>query len=308
MAKQLNINVTKGIAGRRPTANPKGIVIHNDAGSLTAEDYAYKFLPNHNLEAGFAHYYGDRNSVVRVEDTYNMAWHTASREGNTWYVGYEVCQSMSASDVDFLANEQAVFKQAAEDLMYWGLPANRDTVKLHREFVPTACPHRSWALHGATVNSVKGYFIQEIKKYMNGEVSDVIERDTITVKYVPNYGVLSFNKAGASYKDSNLTFKHDTRWKTAGIEVINGRAMYQVATDMYVPKEYTDQAGLVTINSIKGITSVNDKGNVNGDSYKDLTQWKTNDNGVKKIKGKLYFPIAPDINIDSFYTIGGGNK
>lgn len=114
------------------------------------------------------HYYGDRYTMARTEDTYNMAWHTANPEGNTWYIGYEVCESMSASDKDFLANEEAVFKQAAEDLKFYGLPANRNTVRLHKEFSPTSCPHRSWALHGQSVNSVKDYFISRIQAYMNG--------------------------------------------------------------------------------------------------------------------------------------------
>ena len=118
------------------------------------------------------HYYGDRNTMARTEETYNMAWHTGNGEGNTWYIGYEVCQSMSASDKDFLANEQAIFKQVAEDLKFYGLPANRNTVRLHREFSSTSCPHRSWALHGQSVNSVKDYFIAQIQSYMNGKKPD----------------------------------------------------------------------------------------------------------------------------------------
>ncbi|HBI2020805.1 TPA: N-acetylmuramoyl-L-alanine amidase, partial [Enterococcus faecalis] len=93
---------------------------------------------------GFAHYYIDRNTIARVEDTFNAAWHTANSDGNLNYVGYEVCQSMGASDADFLANEQMTFKQVAEDMKFWGMQPNRDTVRLHKEFVPTACPHRSW--------------------------------------------------------------------------------------------------------------------------------------------------------------------
>lgn len=313
MVKQLNVNVTGGVAGRRPTSNPKGIVIHNDAGTLSAEQYVYSFLPNHNLEAGFAHYYCDRNTIARVEDTYNMAWHTASSEGNTWYVGYEVVQSMSVTDKEFLANEQATFKQAAEDLQFWGLPANRDTVRLHREFVPTECPHRSWKLHGQSVNAVKDYFIQQIKLYMNDSATpaDSLERDEIEINYVPNYGVLAFNKSGQTYKGSNLVFKHGTRWKSAGIKLINKRPMYQVSTDMYVPKEFTNQAGLVEINAIAGIDAVNSKGVKQAGSYKtfkDRTKWATIDNSAKVIKGRLYFQVSTDQWIDAFYMIAGGNK
>ena len=53
------------------------------------------------------------------------------------------------------ANEQMTFKQVAEDMKFWGMQPNRDTVRLHKEFVPTACPHRSWELHGKETNAVK---------------------------------------------------------------------------------------------------------------------------------------------------------
>ena len=165
MAQVINQSVCGGIAGRRPNATPKGVVIHNDAGSIyaTAAQYvnALAVMSPTQLANGFAHYYIDRNTIARVEDTFNAAWHTANPEGNLNYVGYEVCQSMGASDADFLANEQMTFKQVAEDMKFWGMYPNRDTVRLHKEFVPTA-----WELHGKETNAVKDYFISQIKKYM----------------------------------------------------------------------------------------------------------------------------------------------
>ncbi|WP_413491435.1 SH3 domain-containing protein [Brochothrix thermosphacta] len=169
MVKVINKSVCRGVAGKR-VGNVKGVVIHNDAGAVgaTAESYVKRLesMTNKQLENGFAHYYIDRNTVARVEDTYNKAWHTANQDGNAYYIGYEVCQSLCESDKDFLANEQATFKQVAEDLQFYGLKASRDTVRLHREFVATACPHRSWDLHGKSINSVKDYFIAQINKYM----------------------------------------------------------------------------------------------------------------------------------------------
>ncbi len=185
MVKVINKSVCRGVAGKR-AGNVKGVVIHNDAGSMSAEQYV-NWLANktvQGLEAGFAHYYIDRNTIARTEDTFNGAWHTANYDGNMNYIGYEVCQSMSASDKDFLANEQMVFKQAAEDLKYYKLPVNRNTVRLHREFVPTSCPHRSWELHGKSVNAVKDYFISQIKKYYNGTATTPEPTPTPTSKTV----------------------------------------------------------------------------------------------------------------------------
>ena len=147
-----------------------GAVIHNDYGSMTPKQYV-AWLKTRNLELGIAHYYGNRNQMARVVDTNKVAWHTASEEGNGHYIGYEVCESLSASDADFLANEEAVFKQVAEDFKFYGIAPNRNTVRLHKEFTSTSCPHRSWELHGRELDAVKDYFISRIKSYMQSVVA-----------------------------------------------------------------------------------------------------------------------------------------
>ncbi len=175
------INKTINYKMANRSGNLKGVVIHNTAGSATAkQDYTnLQSTSVARYEAGIAHYYIDRNTVWRAIDTFSVAWHTANQDGNNSYIGYEVNESLNASDKNFLANEQATFKKAAADLLYYGLPVNRSTVRLHCEFVPTACPHRSMTIHtgwnpvtkGAApsniVNQLKDYFIKEITKYYN---------------------------------------------------------------------------------------------------------------------------------------------
>ena len=152
----------------------RGVVIHNDAGSMTPEQYIV-WLKGRNLELGIAHYYINRNTIARVVDTNKQAWHTASATGNGYFIGYEVVQQFSASDADFRANEDMVFRQCAEDLHHYGLTANRDTVRIHKEFSSTSCPLRSLQLHGGTTNSVKDYFIARIAYFMKlGKTVDEI--------------------------------------------------------------------------------------------------------------------------------------
>lgn len=159
------VNFYSGVAGNRGGL-PRGVVIHNDAGSQNANANFYRnWLPTHPAENGFAHVYIGSDGKYQAESFDNMAWHTANATGNAYYVGWEVCQSMG-DEATFLANEQAVFKDVASYMKSIGMKPNRNTVMLHREFFPTACPHRSWDLHGQSVNAVKDYFIQEISKYM----------------------------------------------------------------------------------------------------------------------------------------------
>ena len=80
---------------------------------------------------------------------------------------------MKVSDEDFLANEDMTLMQATEDLIYYGLPINKQMVRLHHEFSPTSCPHRSLVLHGGTTDSVKTYFVERMNYFATlGETVD----------------------------------------------------------------------------------------------------------------------------------------
>lgn len=226
------INQTINYKMPNRSGDVKGVVIHNTASSSTAkQDYNnLKNASQARYEAGIAHYYIDRNTVWRAIDTYSVGWHVANAYGNNAFIGYEVNESMSASNKDFMANEQATFKKAAADLLYYGLPVNRDTVMLHCQFVPTACPHRSMAIHtgfdpikqgaapASIVNQLKDYFIQEIKKYYNNPAlkagapasNDVPDRNTIPTEQDKNdFNKESGNKVGNGWRKN----KHNILWK-----------------------------------------------------------------------------------------------
>ncbi len=161
---------------------PKGIVIHNDASSLTAEQWRNALVnaPLSTLERGIAHSYISNGYVYQALPESRVAWHTANNDGNKNYYGIEVCQSMRATDKQFLENEQQAFQEAARMLKKWKLPVNRDTVRIHSEFSATQCPHRSLALHcnytssyrapQDVVNKIKDYFINQIKSYYDGKI------------------------------------------------------------------------------------------------------------------------------------------
>ena len=160
MVKKIN----ESLMNVGPLVSIDGVVIHNDAGSGTPEWYV-NWLRTRNKNLGIAHYYITKDTIARVIDTNLIGYHTGEWNSNQRYIGYEVCQSMSASNADFLANEDRTLMQATEDLLFYGLPINGNTVRLHHEFVPTSCPHRSMALHGNTTASVKAYFTQRMQYF-----------------------------------------------------------------------------------------------------------------------------------------------
>ena len=160
MVKKIN----ESLMNVGPLVSIDGVVIHNDAGSGTPEWYV-NWLRSRNKNLGIAHYYITKDTIARVIDTNLIGYHTGEWNSNQRYIGYEVCQSMSASNKDFLANEDMTLMQATEDLLFYGLSINGNTVRLHHEFVRTSCPPKSMELHGGTTASVKAYFIQRMQYF-----------------------------------------------------------------------------------------------------------------------------------------------
>ena len=140
------------------------VVIHNDAGRMNPKQYV-DWLRERDKSLGIAHYYCNRKMIAQVLNTSDIGYHTGDWWSNCRSIGYEVCESLKVSDEDFLANEDVALAQATEDLLFYGLPINSDTVRLHHEFVPTTCPHRSMELHGGTTESVKAYFVQRMQYF-----------------------------------------------------------------------------------------------------------------------------------------------
>ena len=170
MVEIINHTIFNGISGSRPTERPKYYVLHNDAGSKSAKAYIewlQSRYDNGQAELGFAHYYITRDAIVRVEDTYNGSWSAANYDANMNSLSYEVCQQLSASDAEFIENENMVLRQMAEDMTYYGDTPNYSNIKFHNEFSSTSCPARSLELHGGYNNSLRDYVIAKIKHYQS---------------------------------------------------------------------------------------------------------------------------------------------
>ena len=160
------MSICKGIAGVRGR-NPKGIFIHNDAGSQNANAAFYRnWLQSHDLGNGFAHYYVAADGILQAEDDGNCAWHCAQDNGNTNYLSIEVCQSMGDLD-NFKTNEEKALTLAAQKCKQYGITPSSSTIRLHQEVYATACPHRSVEIHGGR-DATKAYFVQRIKEIMGG--------------------------------------------------------------------------------------------------------------------------------------------
>ena len=252
----------------------KGVVIHNDAGSAGATAFWYvDWLAPRDKELGIAHYYIDRYTIFRAVDTYKIAYHTGDgvtrTSGNGNYIGYEVCQSKGVSDADFIANENMALMQVAEDMLFYKLPVNRDTVRLHREFIRTDCPHRSWDLHGKSMNAVKDYFIAKIKHYqsLGNTVDEMIDKENGTVvkqtptpkptatpkptpKPTATASVREYTEYGTFTATENIYFRNEPN--------LNGKTqgMYYVGESVNYDRVRIDVNGFVWISWISASTGI----------------------------------------------------
>lgn len=185
---------------------PKGVVIHNTADNMGPEQ-RIAMLENHNLEAGFAHYYIDGGKVQQVMGENYIAWHTANQIGNIEYIGIEVGNS-TGDEATFLHNEDLAFDLAKAILDRYNLPVNQDTVRLHKQFVATACPHRSTELHGVDPLRVQSYFIERVSGVKQPEVTPGQPSNTepagpkSDVAYMRDYGYIIWNGKQFDVDDS----------------------------------------------------------------------------------------------------------
>ena len=172
--KNVDIYTAKQYPDLWTGGNPKGAIIHNDAGRMSATDYvpwlkSARTPGTSKAELGFANYYIDRNSIVRVATTTIGGYAAANPYYNKNFLHYEVCQQLGANDADWLANERATFMQVAEDFHYYGLKPSKDTIALHHDVSlrGTSCPQRSMKTHGGNYPAVRQYFINQVAYYMS---------------------------------------------------------------------------------------------------------------------------------------------
>ena len=160
------MSIFKGIAGKR-AGEPVGVCFHNDAGSASANAGFYEgWLPNHNPESGFAHAYVAEDGILMAEDLTNKAWHCGNGYGNDNFLSVEICQSMGDEAI-FRENERKALDLVADWFCLYGWTPDKNTVRIHKQFASTSCPHRSCEIHG----DAQEYFINELKKRLSRSIN-----------------------------------------------------------------------------------------------------------------------------------------
>lgn len=247
----------------------KGVVIHNDGGYMRASEY-HDWLKNKStkqLEKGVAHYYVDYSEIWQFIENHRIGWHTASTFGNLNYIGIEVCESFG-DEAHFLKNEYRALELAEYILSMYDLEINEETVKLHREFSSTDCPHRSVEIH----KDAKRYFIETMKKIRakrlkKGEVLDDMQKLNER-KLVLNEG----------YSVDSLPWDYNAHKKLGAVDEHIGQVVTcQYEHDGYYYSQFL--GGWVDVRAFKDVETVHEEITIKNKGYSvDSLPWTMRDN------------------------------
>lgn len=102
-----------------------------------------------------------------------------------------------------------------------------------------------WKSSAIKVIAGEPYFTIGTNTYLKQSTTTM--KGLLTINYLNDYGVLAYNSKGASYKDSNQTFKGGTSWQTDNkvYDIPNVGWCYKVSTDQYIPVTYQVGSGFI---------------------------------------------------------------
>ncbi|TGD20924.1 N-acetylmuramoyl-L-alanine amidase [Companilactobacillus suantsaicola] len=325
---QFNIDTQYALGaneGSNQKTNNMFIILHETTNDGAANN-AHYFKNNWSTSQTYVQYViGDGGKIYQVGADGYVAWGAGTYANENSPVQIELART---SDKVTFEKDYATFVNFARyKAQQFGIPCTLDVGGKYDKGIKTHkwVSDNIWGNHIDPVESYlkpfwhidEGQLAKDIANGVGGSTSGGSTtqtkpaRNVVTVKNGPSTGIAGWNGKGQIVPGSNSTFKNGTAWQSAGVYLINGLPMYKVGGDEYIPKKYTDQAGIITINSIHGVNAFDGNGNkIAGteSTFMDYSQWKSPDTGVKVINDKVFFLVATNEYVDGFYTIGGGNK
>ncbi|MCW1911175.1 glycoside hydrolase family 73 protein [Lactiplantibacillus paraplantarum] len=136
-----------------------------------------------------------------------------------------------------------------------------------------------------------------------------IDMSVATVKFVSGYGINAYDDSGNYIDGSRDIFKDGTAWKVGEQRMINGQEMLQVATNEWIPRQYTNlDASVITVNAIPqgGVNTYDLNGNFTGTVLTSGTQWKSDQ--FATINGQRMYRVATNMYIPERWTQFGPGK
>lgn len=241
---------------------PKGICIHNTANDASASNEISYMQTNSNSTS--FHIAVDNNEAIQGLPLNRNAWHAGdggSGEGNRYYIGIEICYSLSGGD-RFINAEKRAAKEVAALLKQYGWTINN--VKKHQDFSGKYCPHRTLDMGWQRfLNIIQGEIdnlnpptteLYRVRKTWADAASQigafsVLQNAIECADANPGYSV--FNSNGVKVYPTSGTIVVGSKVKVTGTNYATGETIPAwVKEGTYTVSEITDNKGL-----LKEITS-----------------------------------------------------
>lgn len=98
-----------------------------------------------------------------------------------------------------------------------------------------------WLSFGICVIDGNTYYAVAKDEYFPQRATE--QAGICTINYVDGYGVNAIDQHGKQISGSNQKFKTGTKWKANVVQLANKQWVYEVATNCYIPFEFTNGSG-----------------------------------------------------------------
>ena len=153
---------------------PKGICVHNTSNDASAKNETDYMIGN-GLATSY-HYAIDDKEVIQAIPDDRSAFHAGDGregEGNTYYLGVEICYSKSGGE-RFIQAEKNAAAFIAQKLREYGWDISH--VKKHQDFSGKYCPHRTLDMGwDRFLDMIKAELKQEVNEVTREEVQAMID-------------------------------------------------------------------------------------------------------------------------------------
>ncbi|MEE6715765.1 peptidoglycan recognition family protein [Schleiferilactobacillus harbinensis] len=290
------------------SGNPKDVY---DPNAILNE---VKWMRSNWSNAYSTYFVGGGGQIYQIGEPGYVSW--AALSANP-YAPVQIELARTADRETFRADYQAYIALARQSAQTYGIPLTLDEGSAGNRGIKT----HAWVTANYGGDHVDPYAYlaswgiskAQLATDLAGGVSNsspaADNPNVVTVKYVPGYGVAALGDNGKQVPGSNLVLKHGTAWRSNGISIIGNQACYNIGRGWWLPQQYTDQAGLITINYVPGygVAAVNSSGKQIAGSntkFKSGSRWLSAT--VVKIRGQVCYKVSTSEYIPAQHTRGSG--
>lgn len=322
----MNINTKYELGdneGSSTQTNNKFIVLHETT-NIGAEANAKYFKNNWSSTQTYVQYViGDGGKIFKVGADGYQAWGAGSYANANSPVQIELART--ADKATFKKDYEAFVNFSRAKAKEFGIPTVLDEGGQYDNGVKTHkwISEHIWGSHTDPVESYLepfwGITHEQLASDIANGIAEIEVKPAKTFNDIYNIvtalnenikGYTTYNSKGVADDKTNIA--PDTGWISSAVKVMNGKAYFKIATDMYLPQSSTTFKGKVVINYLKdyGVLAYHANGDSIADSnktFKGGSEWAYDK--IEDIPNVGYaYRVATDTYIPTKYQQGSGFK